>query len=42
MSYIEVDHAYKRYRTGDTVIEANRDVSFAVEKGELAAAVLLL
>ena len=36
MSYIEVDHAYKRYRTGDTVIEANRDVSFAVEKGELA------
>ena len=36
MSYIKVSHAYKRYKTGDTVIEANRDVSFAVEKGELA------
>lgn len=36
MSYIEMQHSYKRYKTGDTVIEANRDVSFSVEKGELA------
>lgn len=36
MSYIEMQHSYKRYKTGDTVIEANRDVSFGVEKGELA------
>lgn len=36
MSYIEIQHVYKRYRMGDAVIEANRDVSFSVEKGELA------
>ncbi len=36
MSYIEVEHSYKRYKTGDTVIEANRDVNFSIEKGELA------
>ena len=36
MSYIEVQHGYKRYKMGDTVIEANRDVNFSVEKGELA------
>ena len=36
MSYIEVQHGYKRYKIGDTVIEANRDVNFSVEKGELA------
>ena len=36
MSYIEMSHSYKRYKTGDTVIEANRDVTFSVEKGELA------
>lgn len=32
MSYIEMQHSYKRYKMG----EANRDVSFAIEKGELA------
>lgn len=36
MEYIEVKNSYKRYKMGDTVIEANRDVSFEVEKGELA------
>lgn len=36
MAYIEVKNSYKRYKMGDTVIEANRDVSFEVEKGELA------
>ena len=36
MSYIEMQHSYKRYRMGETVIEANRDVNFAIEKGELA------
>lgn len=36
MSYIDVRHNYKRYQTGDTEILANNDVSFSVEKGELA------
>ena len=29
-------HSYKRYHMGDTVIVANNDVSFGIEKGELA------
>ena len=36
MSYIEMQYSYKRYHMGDSVIEANRDVSFTIEKGELA------
>lgn len=36
MSYIEVKNSWKRYKMGDTIIAANNDVSFAVEKGELA------
>lgn len=36
MSYIEMKHSFKRYQTGDTEIIANNDVSFEVEKGELA------
>lgn len=36
MSYIEMQHSYKRYKMGDTIIEANRDVNFTIEKGELA------
>ena len=36
MSYIEVSHSYKRYRMGENEIVANRDVSFSIEKGELA------
>lgn len=35
MAYIEVKHSYKRYQVGDTLIEANRDVNFEIEKGEL-------
>ena len=36
MGYIEVSHSYKRYKMGETEIVANRDVSFSIEKGELA------
>ncbi len=36
MSYIDVQNVYKRYKMGQSVIEANSDVSFCVEKGELA------
>ena len=36
MSYIEIQHSYKRYKMGDIVIEANRDVNFSIKKGELA------
>ena len=36
MGYIEMQHSYKRYHMGDSVIEANRDVNFSSEKGELA------
>ena len=35
MAYIEVKHLYKRYHMGENVIEANRDVNFEIEKGEL-------
>lgn len=35
MSYIEVVHSYKIYKTGNTEIVANRDVNFSIEKGEL-------
>lgn len=36
MSYIEVINSYRRYQMGNTEIVANRNVSFEVEKGELA------
>ena len=36
MSYIEVSHSFKRYKMGESIIEANRDVCFSVERGELA------
>ncbi len=36
MSYIEMAHSYKRYQMGSNEIVANRDVSFTIEKGELA------
>ncbi len=36
MSYIEMVHSYKRYKIGSNEIIANRDVSFFIEKGELA------
>ena len=35
MAYIEVKHSSKRYQMGDTVITANEDVNFEIEKGEL-------
>lgn len=35
MSYIEVIHSYKRYKTGEVEIIANNDVNFSIEKGEL-------
>ncbi|MFD1430683.1 ABC transporter ATP-binding protein [Lacticaseibacillus mingshuiensis] len=36
MSYIDVKHSTKRYQMGETEILANNDVSFQIEKGELA------
>lgn len=35
MAYIEMKHSNKAYKTGDTQILANNDVSFDIEKGEL-------
>ena len=35
MAYIETQHCYKRYTSGETEILANQDVSFEIEKGEL-------
>lgn len=35
MAYIEVKQSSKRYHMGDTVISANEDVNFEIEKGEL-------
>ncbi|KFI45715.1 putative ABC transport system ATP-binding protein [Bifidobacterium bohemicum] len=35
MSYIEVNGETKRYQTGQTIIYANRDVSFSARQGEL-------
>ena len=36
MAYIEMRHSYKCYQMGSTTITANDDVSFSIEKGELA------
>ena len=36
MAYIEMRNSYKRYQMGSTTITANDDVSFSIEKGELA------
>lgn len=35
MAYIEMKHSFKRYQMGDTVIVANNDITFEIEKGEL-------
>ena len=35
MSYIDVEHEYKRYQTGSAEIVANNDVTFSIERGEL-------
>ncbi|WP_297812666.1 ABC transporter ATP-binding protein [uncultured Finegoldia sp.] len=36
MAYIEMKNSFKRYKSGDTEIIANNDISFEIEKGELA------
>ena len=36
MAYIEMVHSFKRYHMGDIIITANNDVSFGIERGELA------
>lgn len=35
MTFIEMNHCYKRYQIGDIMITANNDVSFEIEQGEL-------
>lgn len=35
MAYIEMKHCYKRYKSGETEILANQDVSFEIDQGEL-------
>lgn len=35
MAYIEVKHCSKFYKMGETIIEANKDVNFEIDKGEL-------
>ena len=36
MGYIEMKNSYKRYKSGQSEIIANNDISFEIEKGELA------
>ena len=36
MAYIEMKNSYKRYKSGQSKIIANNDISFEIEKGELA------
>ncbi|GAB2025003.1 ABC transporter ATP-binding protein [Lactovum odontotermitis] len=36
MSFIEIKDETKKYQTGDSIIAANDNVSFSIEKGELA------
>ena len=36
MAYIEMVHSFRRYHMGDITITANNDVSFGIERGELA------
>ena len=35
MAYIELNDVYKKYHSGDVVIEANRNINFKIKKGEL-------
>ena len=39
MSFISLDKVYKRYRTGNVIIEAAKGMSFEIERGELAVIV---
>lgn len=41
MAYIEMINSCKTYHMGGSTIYANRDVSFSVEKGELASSLAL-
>ncbi|MFN2102436.1 ABC transporter ATP-binding protein [Finegoldia dalianensis] len=36
MAYIEMRNSYKRYKSGQSEIIANNDISFEIKKGELA------
>ena len=36
MAYIEMKNSYKRYKSGQSETIANNDISFEIEKGELA------
>ncbi|MDU7891182.1 MAG: ABC transporter ATP-binding protein [Finegoldia magna] len=36
MAYIEMKNSYKRYKSGQSEIIANNDISFEIEEGELA------
>ncbi len=35
MAYIEVKHNTKTYPSGETTVDANHDISFEIEKGQL-------
>lgn len=39
MSYVEFEHVKKKYHTGEIDVEALRDATFTVEKGEIAVIV---
>ncbi|NLM07040.1 MAG: ABC transporter ATP-binding protein [Tissierellia bacterium] len=39
MAYVELKDVYKRYKMGDTVINANNGINFSFEKGELVVIV---
>ena len=39
MPYVEVKNMYKRYQMGQTIIAANREINFSLEKGEFVVIV---
>lgn len=36
MSFVEIQHEFKRYKMGDSTIVANNDISFSIDQGEFA------
>lgn len=38
-SFLEFSHVYKRYKSGEDIIVANNDISFAVNEGEFCVVV---
>lgn len=36
MSFVEIQHEFKRYKMGDNTIVANNDINFSIEQGEFA------